>query len=105
MFWLGIKWAVQKLFASKFKYNLLFKSQRAANEKFDTSNSFDNDIKHFLNSDCGEPLNVKDHLLIDEFESDLKYKETLYEVKLPFTCSKDIIPDNYLLAKIRMNIY
>ena len=37
---------------------------------------------NFSNSDWGEPLNVKDNLLFDEFESNLKYNGSRYEVQL-----------------------
>ena len=70
-------------------------------ENFDTFNSFDNNIKQFLNSDLNEHADVKDNLFFEEFESNLKFKGNRYEVKLPFTCSKEIIPDNYLLTKTR----
>ena len=43
----------------------------------------------------------KSKSLFDEFGNNLKHNGSRYEVKLPCTCSKEMIPDNYVLAKIR----
>ena len=67
----------------------------------DTLNSFDKKIEQFLNTDYDDCVKEKSKSLSDEFGSNLKHSGSQYEVTLPFTCSKEMIPDNYLLAKIR----
>ena len=39
--------------------------------------------------------------LISEFQNNLKYNGSRYEVKLPFIGENKTLPDNYLLAKRR----
>ena len=39
--------------------------------------------------------------LISEFQNNLKYNGSRYEVKLPFIGENKTLPDNYLLAKTR----
>ena len=67
----------------------------------DTLNSFDKKIEQFLNADYDDYAKEKSKSLFDEFGNNLKHNGSRYEVKLPCTCSKEMIPDNYVLAKIR----
>ena len=58
-------------------------------------------IEQFLNADYDDCVKEKSKSSSDEFGNNLKHNGSRYELKLPSTCSKEVILDNYLLAKIR----
>ena len=60
----------------------------------DTLNSFDKKIEQFFNANYHDCAKEKSKSLFDEFANNLKHNRSRYEVKLPFTCSKEMLPEN-----------
>ena len=67
------------------------------------SNSYVNKnvINQFLNSEQLYNFSKKESNSFNEFQNNLKYNGSRYEVKLPFINLNQLVPDNYLLSKIR----